>query len=99
MWSPAVLDPAFPGRSKIASGSPDPAGPWSAKLASGWKPQVFFHVAAAFSFSEHAVTIVASMPGGDQAAAVADAAGQFVVALIELNDMPPRVCRWLRNPS
>jgi hypothetical protein len=45
-----------------------------------------------------------SPPGGQPgpqslAEVVADAAGQFVVALIELNDMPPRVCRWLRNPS
>jgi hypothetical protein len=30
---------------------------------------------------------------------VADAGGKLVVVVIELNDMPPRVCRWLRHPS
>ena len=38
MWSAAVLDPALPGRSMMASGSPDPSGPWSANTVSGWKP-------------------------------------------------------------
>ena len=61
MWSAAVLDPAFPGRSMMASGSPDPSGPWSAKAASGWNPKVFFQVGVAWAFSEYAVTTVASM--------------------------------------
>src|SRR5665647_2735152 len=29
MWSAAVFDPALPGRSAIANGSPVPSGPWS----------------------------------------------------------------------
>ena len=61
MWSAAVFDPALPGRSTMASGSPAPSAPWSANTARGWNPNVFFHVGAACSFSEHAVTIVASM--------------------------------------
>ena len=43
-----------------ASGSPYPSGPWSAQAVIGWNPNVFFHVGAACSFSEWAVTIVAS---------------------------------------
>jgi hypothetical protein len=35
MWSAAVFDPALPGLSMMASGSPEPSLPWSAKLASG----------------------------------------------------------------
>ena len=31
----AVFDPAFPGRSMMASGSPDPPAPWSANTVSG----------------------------------------------------------------
>jgi hypothetical protein len=64
------LDPALPGRKTAASGSPDPAAPRSAKAVIGWNPNVFFHVGAACSFSENAVTIVASRsmvtrpPGG-----------------------------------
>ncbi len=30
--------PAFPGRSRPATGSPDPAGPWSTNPTSGWCP-------------------------------------------------------------
>ena len=60
MWSAAVFDPAPPVRSMIARGSPFPAAPWSAKAARGWKPKVFFQVGAACSFSEWAITIVAS---------------------------------------
>ncbi len=30
------VGPGVPGRSMMASGSPDPAGPWWAKAASGW---------------------------------------------------------------
>ena len=60
MWSAAVFDPAFPGRSTIASGSPFPPAPWSAQAVIGWNPNVFFQVGAACSFSECAITIVAS---------------------------------------
>ena len=38
MWSAAVFDPAFPGRSSTASGSPVPAGPWSTNAVNGWNP-------------------------------------------------------------
>ena len=64
MCSAAVLDPALPGRSMIASASPAAPAPWSANAARGWNPNVFFHVGAAFSLSECAITIVASMSTG-----------------------------------
>jgi hypothetical protein len=35
MWSAAVLEPALPGRSRIASGSPVPCAPWSANAHNG----------------------------------------------------------------
>ena len=35
MWSAAVLEPAFPGRSIIANDSPVPSGPWSTNAHSG----------------------------------------------------------------
>lgn len=38
MWSAAVLEPAFPGRRRAATGSPVPPGPWSTKAVSGWWP-------------------------------------------------------------
>src|SRR5665647_247699 len=38
MWSSAVFDPAFPGRSMMLSGSPVPAPPWSTNAHNGWKP-------------------------------------------------------------
>ena len=60
MWSAAVFDPAFPGRSMIARGSPFPSWPWSAQTVIGWKPNVFFQVGAACCFSECAITMVAS---------------------------------------
>ena len=60
MWSAAVLDPAFPGRRTMASGSPVPASPWSAQAVMGWNPKVFFQVGAASCFSEWAITMVAS---------------------------------------
>ena len=60
MWSAAVFEPAFPGRSTIARGSPFPPAPWSAQAVIGWKPNVFFQVGAACSFSEWAITMVAS---------------------------------------
>jgi hypothetical protein len=61
MWSVAVLDPAFPGRSSTANGSPDPDGPWSTNAHNGWNPNPRLNVGAACSFSEWAVTSVASM--------------------------------------
>ena len=60
MWSAAVFEPAFPGRSTMASGSPFPSAPWSAQAVIGWNPKVFFQVGAACSFSECAITMVAS---------------------------------------
>jgi len=60
MWSAAVLDPALPARSTMARGSPFPPAPWSAKAVRGWKPKDFFQVGAACSFSEWAITMVAS---------------------------------------
>jgi len=59
-WSAAVLAFADPGRSSAASGSPVPAGPWSTKASSGWKPNVRLNVGAADPFSEWATTTVAS---------------------------------------
>ena len=35
IWSAAVFDPALPARSMMASGSPFPAAPWSAKAVMG----------------------------------------------------------------
>src|SRR5580700_4331932 len=58
----------------MASGSPEPSGPWSANAVSGWKPKVFFQVGAAWSFSEHVVTIVASMSTVTSAPSVPGAA-------------------------
>ena len=51
----------------MASGSPPAPAPWSANAASGWNPNVFFQVGAAFSFSECASTIVASRSTGIRA--------------------------------
>lgn len=59
-WSAAVFDPAFPGRSKPARASPPAMSGRSRKHSNGWNPNVFFHVAAAFSFSLCAIVIVAS---------------------------------------
>lgn len=39
MWSAAVLEPALPGRSRAATGSPDPAWPWSTNATRGWWPK------------------------------------------------------------
>lgn len=36
MWSFAVLEPALPGRSSAATGSPEPAWPWSTNATGGW---------------------------------------------------------------
>ena len=61
MWSAAVLEPALPGRSRAATGSPVPAGPWSTNATSGWWPKVFFQVAVASCLSECAMTSTPSM--------------------------------------
>jgi hypothetical protein len=60
MWSAAVFDPALPGRSSTASGSPVPAGPWSTNAHNGWNPNPRLNVGFAFSFSLCEVTRVAS---------------------------------------
>ena len=39
MWSLAVLLPAFPGRSRPTTGSPEPWRPWSTNATSGWWPK------------------------------------------------------------
>jgi hypothetical protein len=59
MWSSAVFEPAFPGRSMMASGSPEPPALWSANTVRGWNPKVFFHVGLLLLRAE--VTIVASI--------------------------------------
>jgi hypothetical protein len=60
MWSSTVLEPALPRRSSTDRGSPVPSAPWSTKTQSGWKPKPRLNVGAACSFSEWAVTSVAS---------------------------------------
>jgi len=60
MWSAAVFDPALPGRSIIANGSPVPSLPWSMNEHDGWKPKPRLNVARASSFSEWEATRVAS---------------------------------------
>jgi hypothetical protein len=60
MWSAAVSGPAFPARSTMASGSPFPVPLWPAQAVIGWNPNVFFQAGAACSFSECAITTVAS---------------------------------------
>jgi hypothetical protein len=60
MWSLAVVEPALPGRSSAATGSPEPAGPWSTKATRGWLPKVFFQVGVASCFSVCARTRMAS---------------------------------------
>ena len=71
MWSTTVFDPALPGRSTNANGSPVPPAPWSQKAHSGWNPKPRLNVGAADSFSEWAVTRVAStsITSGDDASA------------------------------
>jgi hypothetical protein len=59
-WSAAVFDPALPGRSSAARGSPVPSGPWSTNAHNGWCPKPFLNVGAAPCSSEWAVTSVAS---------------------------------------
>ncbi len=56
MWSAAVLEPALPGRSRPVSASLV----LSQNASTGWKPQVCLNVAAACSFSECAIVMVAS---------------------------------------
>lgn len=60
MWSAAVFEPALPARSSIATGSPVPSPPWSTNAHNGWNPKPRLKVGAACSFSECAVTRVAS---------------------------------------
>ena len=48
LWSPAVFEPAFPGRSSIARHSPV----FAHQQPSGWKPNPDLNVAAALSFGE-----------------------------------------------
>jgi len=57
MWSAESFAVAFPIRSRPASCSPVPPGPWSRNASSGWKPNVRFQVGVAPSFSECARTI------------------------------------------
>jgi hypothetical protein len=47
----AVLLPALPARSRPASASPPATSGRSKKASSGWNPDVFFQVAAAFCSS------------------------------------------------
>ena len=54
------VDPALPGRSSIARGSPVPPGPWSTNAHSGWNPKPRLNVGFACSFSECDATSVAS---------------------------------------
>ena len=56
MWSAAVLLPALPARSRPATGSPAPRGPWSTNPMIGWWPNVRFQVAVASCLSECAIT-------------------------------------------
>src|SRR5450756_673418 len=80
MWSAAVFDPALPGRSAIANGSPVPSGPWSTNAHNGWNPNPFLNVGRAFSFSECAVTRVASTSTTSGFAASAPWSGALVPA-------------------
>ena len=52
MCSAAVFDPAFSGRSKMASASSPTRSPRSTNAASEWNPGDFLQVGAACSFSE-----------------------------------------------
>ncbi len=56
MWSAAVFEPAFPARNMPARNS----SVLSHHAPSGWNPKVFLNVGEACSFSEWAITIVAS---------------------------------------
>lgn len=58
--SAAVLLSALPGRSSPASASPPATSGRSKNASNGWKPKVFFRVAAAFCFSLNARLMVAS---------------------------------------
>jgi len=55
-----LYPPSFPGHNSPASASPLATSGRSAKASNGWKPKVFFQVAAAFSFWPLAMVIVAS---------------------------------------
>jgi hypothetical protein len=56
-----VFDPALPRRKIPASASPPATSGRSRQASNGWKPNVFFQVLAAFSFSLCAIVIVASI--------------------------------------
>ena len=60
MWSVAVFDPAFPGRSRPARASPPAMSGRSKKHSNGWNPNVRFQGAAAFPSSLWLIVIVAS---------------------------------------
>ncbi len=61
MWSAAVLEPAFPGRSMHRQGLPAAVRPVIDECPQRMEPEPAFNVGAADSFSECAVTRVASM--------------------------------------
>ena len=61
-----MFEPAFPGRSSIASDSPVLAS----QAPSGWKPYPILNVGAAPSLSECAVISVASMSSTSQSVSV-----------------------------
>jgi hypothetical protein len=56
MWSAALFAPALPGRSRAVRNSPV----LSQNASIGWNPNVPLNVALAWSFSECAITMVAS---------------------------------------
>jgi hypothetical protein len=60
MWSAAVFDPAFPGRTTLAIVSPFPSGPWSAQAVIGWSRRSN-QVGEACFFSECAITTIRSL--------------------------------------
>ena len=61
MCSAGGVRPGVPGAAARWPAAPrPPPAPWSANAARGWNPKVFFQVGAACSFSECAITIVAS---------------------------------------
>ena len=51
MWSAAVFDPAFPGRSMMASGSPDPSGAVVGPGGQGVEAEGLLPCGAGLSFS------------------------------------------------
>src|SRR5665811_28484 len=86
MWSVAVFDPALPGRSPIANGSPVPSGPWSTNAHNGWNPKRFLNVGRAFSFSLCEVTRVASTSTTTGRRASASWSGAWVAAAAQTRE-------------